>query len=71
MNEREKKAVVLTEEETVLHERFERWLKNTGEAFQTLEYDGENYVVYVAGSEPEIYEPALVRELIADEREVF
>lgn len=51
-------------EDALLHEAFGRWLKTTGETFDDWEFDGENYVVRVAGGEPEIYEPALVRELV-------
>ena len=62
----EKFAETIDAEEAELHRKFERWLKLTGEPFDDWEYDGENYLVYAAGREAEIYEPALVRELVRE-----
>lgn len=64
MNENTVKTTNASAEDALLHEAFGSWLKTTGEAFEDWEFDGENYVVHVAGGEPEIYEPALVRELV-------
>lgn len=64
MKAKEKNPTTLSDDETALHEQFEKWLKMTAEPFDEWRFDGENYVVFVAGREPEIYEPALVRELV-------
>lgn len=64
MSENATQTVNTNAEDALLHEAFGSWLKTTGETFDEWEFDGENYVVHVAGGEPEIYEPALVRELV-------
>lgn len=64
MSENTVKTANTSAEDALLHEAFGSWLKTTGEPFEDWEFDGENYVVHVAGGEPEIYEPALVRELV-------
>ena len=60
----ETESTTISNEDTALSEKFERWLKTTCEPFDDWTFDGENYVVYAAGKDPEIYEPALVRELV-------
>lgn len=70
MSEIAQKTTETSAEETRLHEAFGRWLKTTGETVEEWIFDGENYVVYVAGGEPEIYEPALVRELVGFQESV-
>ena len=64
MSETVTATVNLTDEETALKAQFERWLLTTAEPFDEWIFDGENFVVYAAGREPEIYEPALVRVLV-------
>ena len=56
---------VVSKDEQLLCEQFERWLKNTLEPFDDWEYNGAEFIVYKSGVEPEIYEPALVRALTA------
>lgn len=53
-----------TAEDELLMERFDLWLKKTTEPFDEWKFDGENFIVYAEGKEPEIYESALVRELV-------